>query len=151
MLALSPNRTERGHRMGGPLALVSRLLGDIRSIDELVYRAIVDLQLHIHRQSLLFTEVARALLPGGAGVQSTVAVLIAVRVAASLFSMTMAAFDEQMGMRADAQLALARPTTRRRAGASAHRLFRIGMALIEDDDLDVHPDDELDELDDMLG
>jgi hypothetical protein len=136
-----------------PLALISRLLGDVRSIDELVYRGIIDLQLHMHRQSLLFTEVARALLPGGAGVQSTLLLVLAVRVAASLFSMVMSAFDEhfelERGGKADSKADASR-ISRRRASASAHRLFRVGMALLEDDDLDAEPDDEGDPLDELL-
>lgn len=122
------------------LGIASRLLGDVRSIDDLVYRAIVDLQLHVHRQSLLFTEVARALLPGGAGVQSTVLLVLAVRVAASVFSMVMAAFDEHLALERGGQTDASR-IARRRAGASAHRLFRVGMALLEDDDLDGELDD----------
>lgn len=134
--------------MGGPFSLVTRLLGDIRSIDDLVYRAVVDLQLHAHRQGLLFAEVARALLPGGAGIQAALAVIVAVRVAASLFSIAMSAFDEHMNVAADEQRDAARLAGRRRAGRSAHRVFRLGMALIEDDEFDAHPEDEIDELDD---
>lgn len=132
----------------GPFALVSKVIGDARGVDELVYRGIVDLQLHVHRQSLLFTEVARALLPGGAGIQATLALIVAVRVAASLFSIVMAAFDENMGLAAGEQRDVARLPLRRRASASAHRLFRVSMALVEDDEFDAHPEDELDELDD---
>lgn len=130
-----------------PLALISRLLGDVRSIDDLVYRGIIDLQLHMHRQSLLFTEVARALLPGGAGVQSTLLLVLAVRVAASVFSMVMSAFDEHFAVERGGQTDASR-IARRRAGASANRLFRVGMALLEDDDLDGGLDDEVDDASD---
>lgn len=134
-----------------PLALISRLLGDVRSIDDLVYRGIIDLQLHMHRQSLLFTEVARALLPGGAGVQSTLLLVLAVRVAASLFSMVMAAFDGHFALERGGEQTDTSQIARRRVGASAHRLFRVGMALLEDDDLDGELEDELDDaLDDPL-
>ena len=121
------------------LGLVTRLL-DVRSLDDNIYRGIIDLQLHVHRQSLLFTEVARALLPGGGGVQSTLLLVLAVRVAASVFSMVMAAFDEHFALERGGQSDASR-IARRRAGASAHRAFRVGMALLEDDDLDGELDD----------
>jgi hypothetical protein len=123
--------------MGGPLAVFSRLLGDVRSIDELLYRGIIDLQLHVHRQSLLFTELARALLPGGAGIQSALLLALAIRVAASVFSMAMAALDAHLvDIAAEASPRASRLTARRRAGQSAVRVFKVGMALLEDDDFD---------------
>lgn len=136
---------------GGPLGVVGRLFSDIRSLDELLYRAIVDIHLHLHRQSLLFTHVARALLPGGSGLGSTLLLMVAVRAAASVFSLVMDAFDrhaalsEQPSLPQSALLA-------RRASRSGTGIFRIAMSLLEDDELNL-PDELLDEdgMDELGG
>jgi hypothetical protein len=135
----------------GALGLVSKLLGDVRSIDDLVYRALVDLQLHVHRQSLLFTEVARALLPGGAGAQSALLVLLSIRVAASLFTMAMSAFDDHMRLEGERRPAVPQLALRRRASMSAQRLFRVGISLLEDDELDAELDGEDGDDDELDG
>lgn len=129
--------------------LLKKVIGDVRQIDEILYRSVVDLKLHMHRQSLLASSLVRAVLPGGTGIQSTILVLLAVRVAASVFSLAMKAFDEYMesigrGSAGPAQLP-------KRPSLSSNRLFRLTMQLLEDEELGAVDEDEEEEAGEAGG